>query len=354
MFGHLTDGGFYSDHKLLNLAKDLEINQLITGLPGQDMTQKEFLKFVEDNKEKILAKEMKLPFRGVFFEDFGFDPVKEAHRGTKYYYEELVKKSKKNDNLGKQIRQYSSQCDEGVKHVFMHDWKDFEEMGPEQKELVENQIKGYMKKIAEENEKSNSWGNLPQHLRDLIQDLIRQRPPVISWKYYFRRLIAKSIDYNIKSTRVKPNRRIEDNPTMKFEQRLKIFAGLDTSGSMGEDDIKECFTEIHHFYKTDNQIVIGECDCHLDEEKDVYDYKGKYPKKRLGLSGGGGTSMSPLLEHVNKNKMKYSTFIYLTDGYMSPPGINPKVPTIIVVTKTGADPVEMKKQGFPGIIIKMN
>lgn len=52
--------------------------------------------------------------------------------------------------------------------------------------------------------------------------------------------------------------------------------------------------------------------------------------------------------------MKYSTFIYLTDGYMSPPGIDPKVPTIIVVTKTGADPVKMKKQGFPGIIIKMN
>jgi predicted metal-dependent peptidase len=64
--------------------------------------------------------------------------------------------------------------------------------------------------------------------------------------------------------------------------------------------------------------------------------------------------MQPLLEHVNKNKMKYSTFIYLTDGYMSPPGIDPKVPTIIVVTKTGADPVKMKKQGFPGIIIKMN
>lgn len=354
MFGHLTDHSYYNDKKMLNLAKDLEINQLITGLPYQTMPQKEFLKFVEDNKEKIINGEMKLPIRPVLFEDFGFNPTTEAHKGTRYYYEELVKKSQKNDQLGKNIRQYSDQCDAGVKHVFMHDWKDFEELGEEEKELLQNQVKSYIKKIAEENEKNTDWGNLPGYLRELISDLLKHRPPVVSWKYYFRKLIAKSIDYFIKATRVKPNKRIEENPTLKFEQKLKIFVGLDTSGSMSDEDITQCFTEIHHFYKTGNQIIVGECDAHLNEKEDVYEYKGKYPTKRLGISGGGGTSMVDLIKHVNKNKKIYSTFIYLTDGYMAPPDILPQVPTIIVLTKTGSDPKKMKENNFPGVIIKMN
>lgn len=353
IFGHLTDHKYYEDPKLLNLAKDIEINQLITGLPGQDMTQKEFLDYVETNKQDIIDGKMKLPCRGVFLEDFGFSKD-EQHKGTKYYYEELKKKSQKNNDLGKQIQQYCSQADDGIKHIFMHNWKEFEDLSPEEKELIEGQIKGYIKKIVSENEKTMNWGNIPGYMRELLEDLIKIRPPVVSWKYYFRKFVATSINYNIRSTRARPNRRIEDNPTMKFEQKLNIFVGLDTSASMGQDDINECFAEIQHFYKTDNDVIVGECDCSLNEEKDIYQYKGKYPEKRLGLSGGGGTSMLPLLKHVNKNRKKYSLFIYLTDGHMSPPGLNPLIPTIIVLTKTGADPNTMRTDGFPGVIIKMN
>ena len=138
-----------------------------------------------------------------------------------------------------------------------------------------------------------------------------------------------------------------------MKPKKSVFIGLDTSGSMSNEDIRQCFGEVDQMWRTGVEVWVGECDAHLDRKNDVWEYKGTYPKTRGGLSGGGGTSVKPLIEYVNDNPHKYSCFIYLTDGYMSDPGIESKMFMMTVLTMSGTDPKELQERKQFGYVIKM-
>lgn len=355
MFFHPTMSDTFAHQKIFNIAADLEINQHITDLPDCGMSLKDYIEYMEKAKDDINSGKIPSPTRPCRLEDFGFKDA-DKHRGSKYYYDQLMAKmNDPKDQQGQQLKRMVEGMEDGVPYPCSHEtWKEFEGMSKEEKEVSENQIKSMMKRIIEEG-KITDYGNIPGQLRELITSLFIIRPPVYNWKTHFKRMVAKSMEYLIKSTRIKPNRRMEeDNPTIKFDPKMNIVSFLDTSGSMSDNDIIQCYTEVNHFYKTGHSIYVGETDCSFNEKTDYYQYTGTYPKTRGGISGGGGTSCDPALTWVKKNEKNISVVIYLTDGYMSPPTTKINVPIIWVITKTGADPLLLRKAGFYGTIIKMN
>jgi len=99
-------------------------------------------------------------------------------------------------------------------------------------------------------------------------------------------------------------------PGIKIKQKSRLLFILDTSGSMGVQDVGEAFNEVHYIYKTGTSVDIAEVDAQLHR---VYPYKGKWDGS---LTGRGGTFLSPAIEYFNANYKKYSTLIIMTDGYI--------------------------------------
>ena len=97
-----------------------------------------------------------------------------------------------------------------------------------------------------------------------------------------------------------------------------MLLGIDTSGSVSNDEVKEFMNEIHHIYKCGVDITIVQCDTQI---KSIEPYKGK---NDLEIVGRGGTYFDPVLEYFNANLSKYTSLVYFTDGeataYVKPRG----------------------------------
>jgi predicted metal-dependent peptidase len=275
-FGHLLLRDLYSDHKLFNIAADLEINQYIL--------------------------ESKLPNGGLLLSSFPELNLPQR-AGTKKYYE-LLQEAKEDgtspslDNLMQQMDGESQYCHST--------WDEFNELPEADKKLMQKQIEHQLKEAAETTEKR--CGNIPSELKDLIERLLHVDPPKFDWKAYLRRFIGNSSIVYTKKLRRKYNKRYAANPGLKIKFKNHICVGVDTSGSVNNDELKEFFSELTHMHKTGHKITVVQCDTKINDIKEFS------PKKDWEIHGRGGTSFQPVIDHYNENKGRYTALIYLTDG----------------------------------------
>lgn len=275
-FGHLIMRDLYSNHKLFNIAADLEINQYIL--------------------------ESKLPEGGLLLSSFPELnlPVK---AGTKVYYD-LLQQAKDDgtcpslDNLMNEMNGDSPYCHST--------WDEFDDLSEADKKLVQKQIEHQLKESAEQTVKKQ--GTIPGELADLIRRLMHIEPPKFDWKAYLRRFIGNSSIVYTKKLRRKYNKRYSANPGLKIKFKNHICVGVDTSGSVNNDELKEFFSELTHMHKTGHKITVVQCDTKINSVKEFN------PKKDWEIHGRGGTSFQPVIDHYNEKKGRYTALIYLTDG----------------------------------------
>jgi len=275
-FGHLIMRDLYSNHKLFNIAADLEINQYIL--------------------------ESKLPEGGLLLSSFPELnlPVK---AGTKVYYD-LLQQAKDDgtcpslDNLMNEMNGNSPYCHST--------WEEFDDLSEADKKLVQKQIEHQLKESAEQTVKKQ--GTLPGELADLIRRLMHIEPPKFDWKAYLRRFIGNSSVVYTKKLRRKYNKRYSANPGLKIKFKNHICVGVDTSGSVNNDELREFFSELTHMHKTGHKITVVQCDTKINSVKEFN------PKKDWEIHGRGGTSFQPVIDHYNEKKGRYTALIYLTDG----------------------------------------
>lgn len=284
-FFHLTDFKQLTDHKIANMAMDIEINQYIN--------------------EKFLPEGGLLP-------DLFPDLNLEYKKGTFYYYEKL-KEAK--DEANKDIQAIVDAMANGDTEVDLpsggkvkltdHNWE-VEEMDPATERLVKAQIGHLLEQVADQVEKSR--GTVPGEIKVLLEKIRHQDPPKFDWRGYMRRFVGKSTKIYTKKSRRKFNKRLEDFPGLKIRQQKHVLVAIDTSGSVSNEELREFLGEIHHIYKTGSQVTIVQCDTAIS-------HIGPYnPKKDFAVHGRGGTSFQPVIDYYNENMRKYSCMFYLTDG----------------------------------------
>ena len=285
-FGHLVMRDLYSNHKLFNIAADLEINQYIL--------------------------ESKLPEGGLLLSSF---PELNLPRkaGTKEYYRLLEQaqqdgSSPSLDNLMDQMNGGSQYC---------HDtWNDFDDLSEADKKLVQKQVDHQLKEATQETLKKQ--GSVPGELAELIHKLMHIEPPKFNWKAYLRRFVGNSSIVYTRKMRRKYNKRYSENPGLKIKFKNHILVGVDTSGSVNTEELKEFFSELAHMHKTGHKITVAQCDTKLNSVKEFN------PKKDWEIHGRGGTSFQPVIDHYNEKKGLYTALIYLTDGGAYSPDNCPK------------------------------
>ncbi len=296
-FQHLTTFTMFSDKKMANIAMDMEINQYING--------------------------HWLPEGGIDINDYD-DLNLDKRAGSKYYYDKLkqAQQDKKDngscgdDNMDKlldgmeqgqgnvTIGPASGRDGDKEVNVPDHEWEEFENMPEAEKKLIEKQIQRVMSEAKEQTLKKR--GFVPGEISGLIK-LDEVIAPKFNWKAYIRRFTGISTKIFTRKVRRKENKRYSDNPGLKIKMRQNMLVGIDTSGSVCDDELKEFINEIHHLYKAGVDITIAQCDSSMQS---VEKYDGKF---ELAVAGRGGTRFEPVLELFNEKK-EFTSLIYFTDG----------------------------------------
>lgn len=320
-FNHLEDRDWYPNHELHNIAADLEINQYLA------------LEYHPTPDIILLSSfpELNLP----------------AFAGTKVYYELLQQALDKgtSPSLQNLMDALTASLDGDGGGGLHPTWKEFNGMSEADAKLAKAQIEHQIKGIINEH-KNQGRGFVPGELQSWIDSMFEDRTPAYDWKAYFRRFFSSSSKIYTKKTRRKLNKRFSENPALKIKPKKNILVGVDTSGSVGEKDLIEFFTEIQHMYKTGVTITVAEGDANIHN---VYEYKGKMPDF---VKGRGGTDMNPFIEYFNKHK-EFNSLIILTDGYIGSRTIQSFKPTLLVICSNG-ESIEVVKENGWGNTIKIS
>lgn len=368
-FQHLTLRDKYKDHKLFNIAADLEINQYIDRvyLPGGNYpdkkTYEEDIKiFVDSVKEKLEKGEIdqkearkqliKVPSRALFLEDFEdkdgnpLDPKK----GTDYYYDKLSETIDQTgnsscSNLNDLLNNGDSDAVKIEPHWEHSTWKEFDDLSEAEKKMIQKQIDYQLKELVDQVQKSR--GNIPGELAGYIAGLFEEIPPKFDWKGYLRMFTGGSVKTYTKKTRRKLSRRYSENPGLRIKQKKHILVAIDTSGSVSNDELVEFFNEINHMHKTGADVTVIQCDTSIS-------HIGAFKKPEDGkikVHGRGGTSFQPPVDYFNEHKREFSCMIYLTDGEASAPDPKPRGRCLWVLSSRSQEPETFD---LPGPIIKLN
>lgn len=303
LFKHITSSEYFGDHDKFNIAADCEVNSYIP----------------------ILQKDPYCyPARWNL----------ENNKGTKFYYENLPDEpDQPNDGSEGNNDDSSNSYDPNDSHA---SWKDFQDLSDTEKQLIENQIDYQAKNTAETCQKL--IGSIPGELKEYLDSLFKIKPQVFNWKAYFRRVIGNLIISELYLTRMRPSRRFPDSRGVRFKRKPHVLVGVDTSGSVSNEELEDFFSEIYYLWKSGVKVTIAQMDTKIEH---IEEYNGKFNKE---IYGRGGTEFTDLINYYNERKKDFSTLVIFTDGYVSlnlPPFRN----GVWVITKNG------QHQDYPGTTI---
>lgn len=176
-------------------------------------------------------------------------------------------------------------------------------------------------RVAEEARQQRAAGN--GTMADFLEfSMERMAPPKVDWRSIFRRLVSRMdetivrgrSDYSYRRT----SRRLTSSkfifPGM-VEYQPKIMLGIDTSGSMGQEDFLAIASEVEGILKsasrTRDQLRVFSVDTVVSNVKPVASVA------KLDLRGGGGTDMSVAWKYVNQlpKRERPDLFVLASDSH---------------------------------------
>jgi predicted metal-dependent peptidase len=176
---------------------------------------------------------------------------------------------------------------------------------------------------------AKAQGKLPGSLSRFVDEILR---PKVDWRLLLQQFVqptAKS-DYCMSP----PNRRYIHlglyMPSLKSNEMPPIVIGIDTSGSISNEQLNSFQAEI--------QAIMDSCpttiDCfYCDHRIQGHDVFTRDNTVRFeNCKGGGGTSFEPVFEEVERLGLRPECLIYLTDLEGSFPDHAPEYPVLWINT----------------------
>lgn len=213
-----------------------------------------------------------------------------------------------------------------------HDWEAADKMSEEEKRVIEREIDQALRQgklLA-----GKMKGNVPREITDALT-------PKVDWREALRDFITSYCQDKDEATWRRPNRRWigQDTymPSLIGESVGRIVVGVDTSGSIGGEQIAQFLGEIKAICETvrpegidllywDTQVC-----RHETYEQGSLDQLLRSTKP----AGGGGTNPRCIPEYIRNHRIKAECAVILTDGYVSSWGENWPCPTLWGITTPG-------------------
>ncbi len=277
--------GMSFNMQALNIAMDCAINQLhgidqLVDLFG-GVTLNSFKEMIGDNNIR-------------------------PNQNFEYYFNKMKQNAEKlKEKYGDNLQGADNQDDHGQ-------WS---EGGEGQDEYKSEVVKNAVRKA----QRQTGAGNISGDIQLMIDELLVSK---VNWKKELRKFMQGFVKYTKTCSRAKRHRKYGIVfPGKKKKYHAHIAVAVDTSGSMSDEDIKRCFTEIHKIATTTSiQITVIEADSNITQ---VYPY---CPKKEIRCMGRGGTAYNPAFEKAEE--LGVNGIIYLGDMDSADTPTEPSFPTL--------------------------
>jgi predicted metal-dependent peptidase len=183
----------------------------------------------------------------------------------------------------------------------------------EYREYRESKLRQIVKKAQEKADRQNSWGSISASMREKIRIWANGE---INWKALLRSFVLRAHRADRLSSIFRPNKKylgVHSGHSRDYVPRINCY--IDQSGSMSDDDIALCFSELISLSRV-TTITVYHFDTDVDESsKQVWRGGMGFPKTLRTKSGG--TSFDDVTRHAMKDKP--DGYIILTDGGSTKP-----------------------------------
>lgn len=158
------------------------------------------------------------------------------------------------------------------------------------------------------------WGEISGNGLETLKELLK--PAKVNWKRELRQVLSSSVHgygSNRSETWIRPNRR---NLPLPGNRQLenKIYIAIDTSGSIGKDELEQFFAEIESIIRDFSKMTILQWDTEIKSVTKNY-RRGKW--NDVEIKGRGGTDPQCIFNWIEENKAYKYPVVILTDGYFS-------------------------------------
>jgi predicted metal-dependent peptidase len=322
---------FLENHKMANLAADFVVNDIITCIDG----------VVAGTSERIVE----LPDGAIYDAMFHDWSMREVYN----YLKKNAKSGKGGKGEGGKGQGNpppsggTQSNDDGdgdgdtvtvngkTYDISQLDEHDF--MGELTAEQAKEVIDGIDKALREGGMLAGRMGaKIPRAISELLE-------PKIDWREALREFVSSTTKGNDEFTWRRMNKRHMANdiylPSVENESIGEIVVAIDTSGSIGGEQITEFATELVSICDLCQpeavRVLWWDTEVHGEQV-----FKDNYSDiaKLLKPLGGGGTTVSCVSDYIVKNKIKAECVLVFTDGYVES-DINWKItdPTLWMVTQ---------------------
>lgn len=268
----------------------------------------------------------------------GLYDVKYHNWSVREVYEDLKKEQQKNkdsgggESLGKTLDE--------------HDFEDAQSMSDEESKELSNKIDRALR------EGGILAGRMGAKIPRVIGDMLE---PKVDWKEVLREFVNNATKGSDEYTWRKFNKRQMANdiylPSMENESIGELIVAIDTSGSIGGEELTEFASELASICSvaTPSKVRVLWWDTNVHGEQVFLPEHYHNIKDLLKPQGGGGTMVSCVSEYVNKQRVEAEALVVFTDGYLeSEITWNIKCPTLWLVTQNSSF------QAPSGKVIKKN
>jgi predicted metal-dependent peptidase len=196
-----------------------------------------------------------------------------------------------------------------------HDWADAKNMSEEEKKELEREIDQAIRQgmMARQKFAGNGEGGLDRELAELLE-------PKVNWREVLRDFVKSTCNAKDASSWRRVNRRFLSTgmymPTLIGEKVGHLVIAVDTSGSVGDDELSEFLSEVKGIAEEVNPACVDL--LYWGSSVVQHETYGDGEAANIITStrpvGGGGTSPSCISEYLKEKNIKPECVIILTDG----------------------------------------
>jgi predicted metal-dependent peptidase len=196
-----------------------------------------------------------------------------------------------------------------------HDWNDAKNMTEEEKKELEREIDQAIRQgmMARQKLAGTGEGGLDRELAELLE-------PKVNWREVLRDFVKSTCNAKDASSWRKVNRRFLSTgmymPTLIGEKVGHLVIAVDTSGSVGDEELGEFLSEVKGIAEEVNPACVDL--LYWGSSVVQHETYGDGEAANIIAStrpvGGGGTSPSCISEYLKEKNIKPECVIILTDG----------------------------------------
>lgn len=191
----------------------------------------------------------------------------------------------------------------------------WDELSPEEKELVKGKLGELLKNAIAKADRSNGWGSISASMREKLRELVSNE---VDWRAVLRHFVRASRRGTSTSTWSNlhmSNLHPDFGPASPGKKRgyvSNINVYFDQSGSMATEWVELLFAELKNFSaRSDFDCYVFDTDVNLESKMK---YKGRRVPQMHGVRVNcGGTDFNAPTKHANQQK-DLDGYLILTDG----------------------------------------